>query len=368
MSVREQLESEVAISVGADESRIRTDPMNFGPGIRGWFRAGTSFLAVLTMLVVGIVYIFALYRPDMNDPDIWWHMRNAQYLFQHHQFPRFDTYSFTVAGHPWVNTEWLSEVPYLLAYRVFGLAGIKSLMFFLLSSIFLALLYVCYKESRNFKSSVTVCYYATFLATVSFGPRTILFGYFYLFALLIIMQRFRQRGDAPLWIIPLLFCLWANTHGSWSIGLILFFLMSISGLVGGTWGRVESVKWTPAQLKKLVITSVATIAALFVNPFGWRLVYYPFDLAFKQKLNIAHVQEWVSVDFHDLRGKIVLILIIGLLLGRFFPQPAVESRRNSHFTVCAIQRAYVHPFSGVARNRGSAGACQDARLFPALSS
>ena len=62
------------------------------------------------------------------------------------------------------------------------------------------------------------------------------------------------------------------------------------------------------------MTGVASLAALFVNPFGWRLVYYPFDLAFKQKLNIAHVQEWVSVDFHDLRGKLVLILILGLLL------------------------------------------------------
>src|SRR6185437_9822100 len=146
MSVSEQLETE-APSVAATAPRGANDPLDFGPGIRGWFRAGTSFLAVLTMLVIGIVYIFALYRPDMNDPDIWWHMRNAQYLFQHHQFPRFDMYSFTVAGHAWVNHEWLSEVPYYLAYRVFGLAGIKSLMFFLLSTIFLALLYLCYKES-----------------------------------------------------------------------------------------------------------------------------------------------------------------------------------------------------------------------------
>jgi len=294
------------------------DPLDFGSGVRGWFRAGTSFLAVLTMLVIGIIYLFVLYRPDMNDPDIWWHMRNAQYLFQHHQFPRQDTYSFTVAGHPWINHEWLSEVPYYAAYKAFGLVGIKSLAFLILSTIFLLLLYLCYQESRNFKASVTVSYYAIFLATVSFGPRTILFGYVYLLVLLIIMQRFRQRGDAPLWVIPPLFCLWANTHGSWSIGLILFFLMSISGLVGGAWGRVDAVRWTRAQLKKLTITAFASLAALFVNPFGWRLVYYPFDLAFKQKLNIAHVQEWVSVDFHDLRGKMVLILIIGLLLGALF--------------------------------------------------
>jgi hypothetical protein len=288
---------------------------NFGPGVRGWVRAGTSFLAVLTLILVALQFIFAMYSQSMDDPDIWWHMRNAQYLFQHHQFPRQDMYSFTVAGHPWINHEWFSEVPFYLAYRALGLVGLKSLTFLVLDLIFLLLLYLAYQESRNFKASVAVCYFATFLATVSFGPRTILFGYVYLLVLLIILQRLRQRGTAPLWIIPPLFCLWANTHGSWSLGLILFFLIGASGLISGSWGRIESPRWSSVEVRNLIVTGVASVAALFLNPFGWRLVYYPFDLAFKQKLNIAHVQEWVSVDFHDLRGRLVLLLIIGLLLG-----------------------------------------------------
>ena len=292
---------------------IVRDPMDFGPGLPGFLRAGTSFLAVLTLLLIGLQFVFSMRSPDLNDPDIWWHMRNAQFLVQHHQFVAKDMYSFTVGGHPWINSEWLAEVPFYFAYRLFGLVGLKSLTFFVLSAISLLLLYLSYKESRNFKSSVVACYYATFLATVSFGPRTILFGYLDLLILLVILQRFRQRGDAPLWIVPVLFCLWANTHGSWSLGLVLFFLFSIAGLLEGSWGRIYSVRWTRPQLRKLAVAWAATVAALFVNPFGWRLVYYPFDLAFKQKLNIAHVQEWVSVDFHDLRGKLVLFLIVGLL-------------------------------------------------------
>src|SRR5437764_11812732 len=313
MTTSSDLELSPVLPAGADRQSVA--PFDFGSGIRGWVRAGTSFLAVLTLILIALEFIFAMYKPDLNDPDIWWHMRNAQFLFQHHQFPRYDMYSFTVTGHPWVNTEWLSEVPFYFAYQAFGLAGLKSLSFFVLDTIFLLLLYLCYQESRNFKASVVSCYLATLLATVSFGPRTILFGYIYLLVMLIIVQRFRERGVAPLWIIPPLFLLWANTHGSWSLGLILFFLVGSSGSVGGSWGRIDSQRWTPAHLRKLVLTGIASLTALFVNPFGWRLVYYPFDLAFKQKLNIAHVQEWVSVDFHDLRGKMVLILIIGLLLG-----------------------------------------------------
>jgi len=68
-------------------------------------------------------------------------------------------------------------------------------------------------------------------------------------------------------------------------------------------------------LRALILTGAAGVGALFINPYGYRLVLYPLDLAFRQKLNIAHVAEWVSVDFHDLRGKIVFVLILTLLLG-----------------------------------------------------
>jgi len=257
---------------------------------------------------------FIMTRGSVLDPDIWWHLRNAEYLFQHHQLPRADMYSFTVAGHPWINHEWLAEIPYYLAWRAGGLSGISAMMFATISLIFLGLLYLSYIETRHFKAAIVACSFLTFIASVSFGPRTILFGYLYLVLLLIILQRFRQRGSAPLWLIPPLFCLWANTHGSWSLGLIVFSIITAAGFVQGSWGRVDAERWTPSQMGKLVVTGLASIAALFVNPFGSRLVLYPLDMAFRQKLNISHVAEWVSVDFHDLRGKLVLALLLSLLV------------------------------------------------------
>jgi hypothetical protein len=117
--------------VTSDHQEITRDVIDFGSGFRGWLRAGTAFPAVLTLVMIGVQYFYSMYKPDMNDPDIWWHLRNAQYLLQHHHLPRVDIYSFTVAGHAWINHEWLSEIPYYLAYRAFGLVGLKSLTFFL---------------------------------------------------------------------------------------------------------------------------------------------------------------------------------------------------------------------------------------------
>src|SRR5262249_43329109 len=111
-----------------------------------------------------------------------------------------------------------------------------------------------------------------------------------------------------------LFCLWANTHGSWLIGLIIFSIVIAAGLFRGEWGGLHAEPWTRVQRTQLVATWAASVAALFANPFGARLVFYPFVLAYRQKLNIEHVAEWVSVNFHDLRGKVVLLVLIVLLI------------------------------------------------------
>ena len=83
----------------------------------------------------------------IDDPDIWWHLRNAEYLFTEHKLPRADMYSFTVIGHAWINHEWGAEIPYYLGWRLGGLAGIKLVSIALLEVIFLGLAYLCWKQS-----------------------------------------------------------------------------------------------------------------------------------------------------------------------------------------------------------------------------
>ncbi len=271
-----------------------------------------SFPSVLAALVALMVFLMAR-GGGVNDPDIWWHLRNAQYLFHYLQFPRVDMYSFTVNGHPWVNPEWLAEIPFYLAWRAWGLLGIKLVTVLAAEGVLLALFYLCTISSGNVKASALATGFAVLLAVVNFGPRTILFGYACLLALLIILERYRQRGHGPLWLLPPLFCLWANTHGSWEIGLIVFGIVIVGGLIEGRWGRVEAVRWSAKQLRNLFLAFGGSVAAVFANPYGAGLVLWSVEYPFRMKLGVAHVQEYLSVDFHSARGKLVLILLIGLL-------------------------------------------------------
>jgi hypothetical protein len=192
------------------------------------------FHAVLACILLTLVFILA--HGKVADPDIWWHLHNADYLVHTHHLPASDMYSFTIPGYPWMNHEWLAELPYYFAWRAFGLQGIEIVEMAVLGFIYLGILYLAYKASGNFKAAVLATSYSVFLGRVSFGPRTILFGYACLVVLLVILQRLRQKGHAPIWLIPPLFCLWVNTHGSWFIGMLIFSTIVAAGMVKFNWG------------------------------------------------------------------------------------------------------------------------------------
>jgi len=52
---------------------------------------------------------------------------------------------------------------------------------------------------------------------------------------------------------------------------------------------------------------------LFINPLSFHLVLYPFDLLFKQNLNVTIGGEWASVNFNDSRGLFVMVTVSAVL-------------------------------------------------------
>lgn len=263
--------------------------------------------------VIGIV-VFLFVGASIADPDIWWHLKNAQILIEQHHWIRYDTYSFTVTGTPWVNSEWLSEVIYFIAWKIAGVRGIFLLYVLTTQLLMLGVLWLSYQASGSIKAAFLATALAVSLAVVNFGPRTILFGWSCLVVLLMLLWQLLRRGNAPLWAIPIIFAFWINLHGSWLIGLVIYAIVFGCGLVEGTFGRVVATRWTPAQARALLFTSLAILPALLLNPYGYKSVIYPFDMAYRQKLNIANVEEWASIDFHLPRGKLVLVLLVSLFV------------------------------------------------------
>ena len=97
--------------------------------------------------------IFVFDSGSIADPDIWWHLRNAQVFVQTHSVVHHDFYSFTATGSRWINEAWLSELPYYFAWQWFGIRGIYLVMLVEVELILLGVFGVAYLASKNVKSA-----------------------------------------------------------------------------------------------------------------------------------------------------------------------------------------------------------------------
>ena len=273
----------------------------------GATRFFTTFpFAIGSLLAVGV---FATVRDLLPDPDIFWHLRDGQYIVTHLRLVSSEMYSFTVAGSPWVSHEWLSEVLYYGAYRAFGWQGVLVLYTGLMIAIVLIVYWLARREGADPLVAAMAAALGKLLLGVGAGPRMQHFGWLCFLAIFAILQKYRRERAAPLWALPLLFCLWVNLHGSWLLGAAACALVVLSGLVPRDIGNVESSPWTRNEFKKLLITGAACVAALFVHPTGYKAMLYPFQVIFRMPLQQRFVIEWQPVNFAGTFGTYVILAI-----------------------------------------------------------
>lgn len=278
-----------------------------------------SFPAMLATLLVGRVFYEA--RGFSVDPDLWWHIKVGDDILRTHHFPTTDSYSWTVAGHPWIAYEWLGEVFLALVNRLGGVLGLAAFLIGLSGLIMLALYLLSTVRGGNSKagfiSSVILCS----LAAGSFTARPQMFGYLFLVFTLLILEKFRQGTSWLLWALPPIFLVWVNIHGSFVIGIGIVVVYLLAGLLDFSAGSVEANAWTAKQRLQLESALLMCLAVLPITPYGTQLAVYPLDMAFSQPVNVANVSEWRPMPFDLLGGKIFLGIVIVMfalqLLARF---------------------------------------------------
>lgn len=249
----------------------------------------------------------------MIDPDIWWHLADARILTTTHHFIQIEPYSFTVAGERWVNPEWLSELPYWFSYRALGLRGIYLVAWLTVCANVLFVYWRGYLKARHAGAAFWAAGIAVLLMTVNSGPRTIGIAYLAMSAELAILECAERGMTRPLWLLPPLFCVWINLHGSWLIGFALLALYVLCGSFRIKVGALEQEAFGSRERNRLLVVLAASVAALFVNPYGWRLVWNPLDMMLNQTLNIATVAEWQPLSMDTLDGK-AAVLAVGLMV------------------------------------------------------
>jgi hypothetical protein len=276
-----------------------------------------AILALLPVILSGIrdpVHV-------LTEPDIWWHLADARILTESHHFIHVEPYSFSVASQPWVNPEWLSELPFWFGYRIFGLVGIYLVTWLALSANICCVYWRGFFKSGSPGVALWMAGLGFVLMWVNANARTILFGYLALSAEMCILEAAERGRSRVLWLLPPIFCLWINLHGSWIIGLGFLGLYLLCGLFRMDAGIFCQQPLSRKDRNRLLAVIGSSIAALMINPYGWRLVWNPFDMALNQTLNIGNVQEWQPLNLGWFVGKaavafIALTVIVNMLRAR----------------------------------------------------
>jgi hypothetical protein len=263
------------------------------------------------LLVSGAFYWACKFEVD---PDFWWHLKVGDQILATHHWPTTDPYSFTTGGQPWLAYEWLGDVLFSFTNHIGGIRGLEALFIVLGGAIVLGLYGLTTLRTENSKAAFIATTILMLLASASMTLRPQMLGYFFLILTLILLERFRQGKSRELWVLPILFLVWVNTHGSWIIGLGTVLAYWVGGVFNFRIGGIEARPWSPKERRQLSFVFLLCLCVLPFTPYGTELCAYPFEVASSLPLNVAHISEWQSMPFNLLGGQIFLGLVLGFLI------------------------------------------------------
>jgi len=267
---------------------------------------------IFLILIIGLIFFLNL-KPPL-DPDLGWHLRSGQDLIQQKTIPRFDLYSYTMPDWERESHEWLTNGIMYSIYSKWGLF-VLSIIFTLITTLAFFLI------SRLTKARIEYCLLAVLLGSLASLPitgiRVQMLTLLGLAILLFILFRFRKnQNKKTIYFLPLLFFIWVNLHGGFSVGLFLLglFLFFEGIKIVYFWFRkkYKSKKQFPGLefLKrklsdnelveesltfqfwlKLAYLSFFSFAATFVNPYGFK-VYSLVITVIRDEYGRARIGEW----------------------------------------------------------------------------
>ncbi|HEY6706365.1 MAG TPA: hypothetical protein VJB61_02080 [Actinomycetota bacterium] len=262
------------------------------------------------VVVLGAIGIMELAQVP-NAVDLAYHLKVGELIVAERAVPRTDVLAWTTAGRPWLDQNWGAQ---LALYGIWRLGG------FPLLTVANALCTVaawglvataCRRRTANLRliAGAVLAGYAA--AAAAFSARPQMFSTLLFAAELYLLEAARTRPRVAL-AIPLLMPLWANLHGAVVVGVGLLVIE----VAAAVWRRDR-----PGAVRYLLVT-VASLAALLVNPWGVRVLGYAVSFPASPTVT-GIVAEWGPATLRQPAGALILVAI-GVLVVALVRAPSPE--------------------------------------------
>ncbi|HEY1800008.1 MAG TPA: hypothetical protein VGG46_03650 [Terriglobales bacterium] len=261
-------------------------------------------VAIIFILALGL---FAMAARTVTDPDVWWHLRTGQLILQTHHIFHTDPYSFTRAGHAWINHEWFSQVLMFSIYRWLGYAGLIVLFAAIVAAAFFIVFLRC--EARPYLAALITAWGAAASAS-TWGVRPQMLSLLLASIFLLLLERSSLRPRL-LWWLPPLTLFWVNLHAGYALGICLIGLFLCGEILNVVFGT-EAWSSVATRIKQLSLALVVCIAVVPLNPNGLRMYTYPWQTLSSSAMQ-QYIQEWASPNFHQALYLPLLLMVLALI-------------------------------------------------------
>lgn len=317
------------------------DPQESGQetATAGDWRAGLLAKALICLLFVcGFVAGGYVAGTAFHDPDTCWLLAIGQKIAEQMSLPTVDPFSYVGAEGKYVVYQWLTELLFYAAYKVYG--GL-SLMLFVGMVLVTAFFVIPVNFIADSKKAPIACFAVVILTFVASSyhilARPEIFSYLFLSLTLSLLLRHRQKlpSEQTLghlkWQLPLIFVSWANFHTGFTSGLIALAFYGLALISEHFFGKSKTVSLI--YIRNYVLLFFGCLIATMINPYGfglWQYIYHLFFSPFNPHimelgpLTPDRLKEFTFYPFLAL-SALVFFLIVRVLRPSRYPVSGLYS-------------------------------------------
>jgi hypothetical protein len=126
-------------------------------------------------------------------------------------------------------------------------------------------------------------------------------------------------GGKRLYWLPVVVVLWTNLHGGFILGLVLQIIFIVGTGIESHWVIKTPYPVTLRQLKVPISVLLLSVLAVGVNPFGYELLAFPFQVS-KGVFSVL-INEWKAPNLQDM--EFFRFYLVALVLLISFTRSAV---------------------------------------------
>lgn len=258
-------------------------------------------------LILAMLYSFPVFVCARNatvaDPDIWWHMRTGEWILRH-GFPHTDPFSVYGADKAWAAYSWLFDLIVFKLHEWLGLAGLVAYTAAMVAAITISLHRMIRRLYPDFTGGLLLTLTACVCMEHTWTPRSWQFSIlFFVVEMSLLMQARRTGRQRALWLLPLLFALWANLHIVFLYGLVVLGI-PLAEAVLARWWKIGEPRFDTQHMGAVFLASAA---ATLVNPYGWGVYATALKVESGQSV-LSKISEMMAMPFRDIGDYCVLLL------------------------------------------------------------